>query len=195
MRDDNAAYSSARIADRMEIQDVIYRWCRAVDRLDFDAMRTVFHPDAVDHHGPFDGPVEDLIEWIRSRHRGIPFSMHQVGNMLIEFAGSDVALVETYVRTTQRYPAESMQSLDQLTGGQQGSFECGADLFTCSRYVDRFERRNGEWRISERTLVQDWKQVVPVAPGAPKPQPGWAVGRRDRQDPVFLQRAALGLQQ
>jgi hypothetical protein len=80
-------YSPERIADRMQIQDTMYRWCRSVDRLDFDAMRQVFHPEAVDHHGAFDGGVEGLIDWIGNRHRTIPFSMHAVSNMLIEFAG------------------------------------------------------------------------------------------------------------
>lgn len=188
------SFSPARIADRLAIQDVMYRWCRAIDRLDLEAIRTVFHPDGVDRHGPFNGTVDELIEWIRARHEKIPFSMHQVGNMLIEFAGPDLALVETYVRTTQRYPADAMASLAQLTGGAEDGYEHGADLFTCSRYIDRFERRNGDWRIAQRTLSQDWKQVVPVPANAPKPQPGWFVGRRDQQDPVFLERAAVGLQ-
>jgi hypothetical protein len=184
-------YSPERIADRMQIQDTMYRWCRSVDRLDFDAMRQVFHPEAVDHHGAFDGGVEGLIDWIGNRHRTIPFSMHAVSNMLIEFAGPDLALVESYVRTTQRYPAEAAGALAQLAGGKPP--EGAMDLLTCSRYVDRFARRNGEWRILERTLVADWKQVVPVAADAPKPVPGWASGRRDQEDFVFAERRALGL--
>lgn len=187
------SYSAERIADRLQIQDAMYRWCRSVDRLDFDGIRSVFHPDGVDKHGPFNGTVEELIEWIRERHKTIPFSMHQISNILIEFAGPDLALVETYIRTTQRYPAEAKASLVQLTGGQAGTSGLGADLFTCSRYIDRFERRNGEWRILRRTLVQDWKQIVDVPANAPKPLEGWLVGRRDKQDPVFLERAELGI--
>ena len=80
----------------MAIQDVMYRWCRSVDRLDFELMRSVFHPDAIDNHGAFKGGVEELVAWIRERHRNITFSAHRLGNMLIEFAGPDVALVETY---------------------------------------------------------------------------------------------------
>ena len=66
------AYSPERVADRLQIQDLIYRWCRSIDRLDFDAMRSVFHPDATDTHGAYDGGVDGLIEWIRERHRTIP---------------------------------------------------------------------------------------------------------------------------
>lgn len=186
-------YSPERVADRLQIQDCMYKWCRSVDRLDFEGMRDVFHPDAEDQHGAFAGNVEGLIDWIRSRHAGIPFSMHAVSNMLIEFAGADVALVETYVRTTQRYPAEARAALDQLAGGKAGEGDGAMDLLTCSRYVDRFERRAGRWKIAHRTLVADWKQFAPVPAGLPKPPASQVVGRRDADDFVFRARRELGI--
>ncbi|HEY9281367.1 MAG TPA: nuclear transport factor 2 family protein [Eoetvoesiella sp.] len=186
-------YSPERIADRMAIQDAMYRWCRAVDRLDYEGMRAAFHPDGTDDHGIFSGGVDGLVEWIKERHKKIPFSMHQVSNMLIEFASPDLALVETYVRTVQRYPADATASLVQLSGGQEGTPGVAVDLLTCSRYVDRFERRAGEWRIFRRTLVQDWKQMVEVPENAPKPLDGWTVGSRSKDDPVYRERAELGL--
>ena len=136
-------YSVERIADRMAIQDVMYKWCRAIDRQDFDGMRAVFHPDAIDNHGPYVGGVEGLIEWVRERHKPIPLSSHQISNILIEFAAPDLALVETYIRTLQRYPADAKASLAQLSGGQAGKPGVGMDLLTASSYVDRYERRNG----------------------------------------------------
>ena len=186
-------FSPERISDRMQIEDCMVRWCRSVDRLDFEAMRRVFHPDAIDNHGIFNGGVDGLIDWIRKRHQGIPFSMHAISNLQIEFAGPDLALVETYVRTTQRYPAEAKQALGQLSGGKLGPEGQAMDLFTCSRYVDRFERRDGEWRIAARTVVADWKQIVPVSADAPQPLPGWETGRRDQEDFVYREQRALGL--
>ncbi len=187
-------YSPGRIADRLQIQDCMYKWCRAVDRLDFSGIRDVFHPDAVDLHGAFNGPVDGLVEWIRERHAGIPFSMHAVSNILIEFAGPDLALVETYVRTTQRYPAEARAALDQLAGGKAGAAGGGMDLMTCSRYVDRFERRDDRrWKIARRTLVADWKQFVPVPADMPQPPASQETGRRSQDDLVFRERRALGL--
>lgn len=189
----NEDFTPQRVADRLEIEDVMMRWCRAVDRLDLDRIREVFHPDAIDRHGPFNGGVEELIAWIRKRHAAIPFSMHSLDNMLIEFAGPDAALVETYVRTVQYYPASAKASLAELTGGAAGAEGAGADLFTCSRYVDRFERRQGRWKIAMRTLVQDYKRVVEVPVDVPAGKPGWFTGRRDAQDPLFAERAAMGL--
>ena len=177
-------YSPERIADRMQIQDCMYRWCRAVDRLDYEGMRASFHPDAVDRHGAFDGDINGLVEWIRARHAAIPFSMHAVSNMLIEFAGPDRALVETYVRTTQRYPAEARQALDQLAGGRAGSGDGAMDLLTCSRYVDRFERRDGAWKIAHRVVAQEWRRVDPVPAGRIRDFGEGLWGTRDGNDAI-----------
>lgn len=186
-------YSPGRIADRLQIQDVLHRWCRAIDRLDYDGIRAVFHPDATDSHGFYSGDIEGLITWIRERHRGIVFSMHQVSNQLIEFATPDVAVSEAYLRTIQRYSSDGATALAQLA---HGSKPAGAnDLWTCSRYVDRLERRNGEWRIAKRVLVQDWKVITPVAVDAPQNVPGSVVGRRDAEDPIFLLRQEWGIGQ
>lgn len=186
-------YTVERIADRMAIQDVMFRWCRAIDRLDYEGMRAIYHPGAIDTHGVFAGNVDGLVEWVRERHKAIPFSSHQVSNMLIEFATPDLAVVETYVLVFQRYPADAKASLAQLSGGEAGRPGVGIDLVSCSRYVDRFERRDGEWRVARRTVIQDWKQLIEAPENSPKPKAGWIVGRRDKQDFVYLERAELGI--
>ncbi|HEX4506849.1 MAG TPA: nuclear transport factor 2 family protein [Alphaproteobacteria bacterium] len=186
-------YSPERLADRAEIQDVMYRWCRAVDRLDVAGIRGVFHPDAIDNHGPFVGGVDALIVWLTDRHRGIPVSMHMVSNILIEFAGPDSALVETYIFATLRYSAEGKAALAAFTGGVAGGAGSATDAFSWARYIDRFERRGGEWRIARRTVAFDSSLMTDVPEGAPAFDPGWAVGRRDRDDPIYRERAAMGL--
>lgn len=186
-------YSAARVADRLMIQDLVYRWCRAVDRLDAQGMLDVFWPGAIDSHGPYIGPVEGLVEWILVRHKPIGMSSHFIGNLLIEFVHEDLALVESYVRTIQQYPAHAKQQLAQLTGGAAGAPDAAMDMFTSSRYIDRVERRNGEWRIARRDLAQDWKQLVEVQHRALQPHEGWIIGRRDGQDAIQVFRRELGL--
>lgn len=186
-------YSPERVADRLQIQDVMYRWCRSVDRLDRDAMLDVFHPDAIDSHGPYIGPVDGLVDWIFERHKPIPFSSHFIGNLLIEFASPDVALVESYVRTIQHYPAHAKSQLSQLTGGAKGPDDQAMDMFTSSRYLDRMERRDGVWKIAHRTLIQDWKQIVGVQEQALQPHEGWIIGRRDGKDAMEEARKELGI--
>jgi hypothetical protein len=50
-----------KLIARQEIADVIYRYARGIDRLDFDLVRACYHPDAFDDHGSFAGSVEDFI--------------------------------------------------------------------------------------------------------------------------------------
>ncbi|MRD49012.1 hypothetical protein GHT07_17180 [Caenimonas koreensis DSM 17982] len=188
------AYSPERIADRLRIQDLVYRWCRAVDRLDKQGMLDIFWPGAIDSHGPYIGPAEGLVDWILVRHQPIATSSHFVGNLLIEFASEDVALVETYVRTIQQYPPEAKQQLAQLTGGSAGDEGTAMDMFTSSRYLDRVERRNGEWRVARRDLVQDWKQIQDVKYKALQPREGWIIGKRDGSDQTQMARRELGLE-
>ncbi|MBU3651479.1 MAG: nuclear transport factor 2 family protein [Limnohabitans sp.] len=183
--------SPSRVADTLAIQDLVFRWCRAADRLDFDAMPALFHPDAYDDHGPYRGDVAGLIEWIRERHRVITFSMHQATNVLIDYADDDNALVETYMTIVQRYAPGAGNSLAQLTDAKfaQDSY---VDLHSRSRYIDRVQRRDGTWRVWRRTLVQDWKQITEVPNVAPN-RPGALVGQRNQDDFIFRERRSMGI--
>lgn len=187
-------YSPERIADRMQIQDVLYRWCRAAERRDFDEIPKFFHEDAVDDHGTTSGDIPGLVAWMREQHKPITYMMLQLSNILIEFADKDLALVETTVCSIQRCLPSGQSSVQQLTGGLSGPEGVSQDIFGSSRYVDRFERReDGVWRIKHRTLVIGWRNVRDVDPNGPRMAPGWKVQQRDKTDFIFAERAALGL--
>ena len=154
--------NSTRHEARVDIIDALHRWCRSVDRLDYQGMRDTFHEDAVDEHGAYNGDVEGLVGWIKDRHQGIQFSSHAVSNIIVDFVSDEVALVESYVRTIQRYLAANRRSLESLCG--KIDLPGGAlDLMTSSRYVDRYQKRKGAWKIAHRKLLPEWKQVFPVA--------------------------------
>lgn len=55
--------------DRQEIHDVVLRYCRGIDRLDFGLVRSAYHADAVDHHTGFDGSVEEYLAWVEPKLR------------------------------------------------------------------------------------------------------------------------------
>ena len=188
---DGHPYSPERLADRAEIRDVMYRWCRAIDRLDYDAMRSVFHPDARDNHGPghFEGDVDRLIAWIRGRHGSIPFCLHSLSNMLIEFAGPDTAVVESNVMSVQHYP-EAGDPVVKMAGGSEKPHG-RMDMIAFARYADRFERRNGEWRIQDRTVIMDSQMLVDAGSG--QLASGIVLGRRNKEDYIYTLREVAGL--
>jgi len=181
-----------RLADRDAIQDAIYRWCRAVDRRDWESIRSVFHPDGNDNHGLYNGDVGGLIAWLTERHKTITCSLHTATNILIEFYGPNEALVETYVTACQRYAPEGAATLAAISGRAAPTGN-PVDMLLFGRYVDRFECRNGQWKILQRVTVFDNTMMFDVPSGGAKLGAGWTVGQRNQDDPIFKIRREVGL--
>jgi hypothetical protein len=143
------------VEDRQAIHDVIVRYCRGVDRSDPDLVLSAFHDDAIDNHFGVVLPFREAIGTLKAARSGggsapsKTTSMHNICNVLIEVDG-DVARCESYVIVIVRIPQD---------GG-------ATDWMHAGRYVDRFERRNGEWRIAYRTVVYDLERFDEVLPAA-----------------------------
>lgn len=150
------------------IRDVQIRYCRAVDRMDFDLLRSCFHPDATAEYGFFQGGVDAFVEMAGRELQAYTGTVHFTGNQLVEVDG-DSAWAEHYTTASHRCPADEAGPL--------------RDYVAIVRYVDRMERRNGDWRIARRILVLDSSRTDPVPDGGPGPRSQGA--RRDRLDPSY----------
>jgi len=162
---------------KQEIQDVIYRYARGIDRLDFDLVRSCYHPDAFDDHGMFQGNVDAFIEYVEDFLPRYVVTQHFMGNLLIEVDG-DSARAETYAVAYHRKELADGSGKDDVFG---------------IRYVDRFERRAGEWKIAHRVVASEWRRVDPVPAG--KIRGGMGVwGTRDGSDAIdwIMQASATG---
>lgn len=156
-----------RLLDESAIRALIARYSHAIDRLDWDELRSCYHDDAVDLHGDdFAGGIDTYIEWL---HEHLPVAndatMHFTGTQSIEVDG-DVAWAETYCLALHRLSATA----DAPT----------RDAVRPVRYVDRLERRHGEWRIARRTCIYEPGRIDGLA--EPLPPSG---GARDRSDPSY----------
>ena len=129
---------------RTAIEDCLKRFARAVDRQDWKAAREAYHEGAFDDHGFFKGPPDEFLAHIAKLHETQDHSMHFNTNVLIEFQSPERAFVETYVLVLQRY----RPGAPNVPPGSQGLRNLAS-----ARYLDRFEKRNGEWRVAHRTLV------------------------------------------
>ncbi len=129
----------SQIADREAVRECICRYCRGVDRLDADMVRSALWPDAVDKHLDSTGDTEAFIAWSFPRMAAMDQAQHFVCNVLTA-VGRSSAEAEVYFLGFHRVNAAAGKS-DMIAGG---------------RYVLRFERREDEWRISERLIVTDW---------------------------------------
>jgi len=155
---------------KQEIRDALVRYCRGIDRLDMEMVRSAYHPGAYDDHGTYKGPVEGFIEHVGQGLRRFKATEHFIGNNLIEVRG-DRAVSETYVVAYHRFAAEGDQP--------------EKDFFFGGRYVDLFERKNGRWLISHRTVVHSWSRTDPVGEGWAAQGAFFQGDRGDRSDRVY----------
>ena len=157
------------LLDKQAVREVVLRYCRGIDRLDMELVRSCYHDDGVDHHTGFSGPADDYVAWVDKALRHFGGTMHFVGNCLVEVDG-DRACSETYGNAHHWGEPYEDPRLNFTSG---------------FRYVDRMERRDGEWRIAERWAVREWTRSVPPETVRPKEGVG-PEAHRDRSDPVYL---------
>jgi len=151
-----------------EIRRCLLRYVRGVDRLDLELVRSCYHPDATDAHGSFTGTVDEFLVWVERILRRYDLTMHFLGSPLVEFDEAASARVETYGMAFHRAASGPPER----------------NLVTGFRFVDRFERRDGAWRIAHRIAVTEWSRVDHEDAWWPIPD-GMLQGRRDRTDPVY----------
>jgi hypothetical protein len=163
------------LLDKQAITEVLYRFCRGVDRNDEELMLSCYHPGARDSHGIFDGPGDEYVVYLRPVLQSFDSIQHVIGNVLIELDG-DLAWSESYVT------AYHVQRDEAGTPTQ---------LIVSGRYVDRFERRDDDWRIVDRQFLADWSRVdvgiqewVGDNIGSP-----FVSGSSDRHDPSYSRTA------
>ncbi|MDX3899115.1 MAG: nuclear transport factor 2 family protein [Sphingobium sp.] len=135
---------------RQEISELITGYSRAVDRADAGALTALFHPDASVVTGVFNGRASDFAQeitgWLRANAK---LTCHTVSNVWLSIRG-DRAIGESYILGLNRDIGADPQ--DHIAGG---------------RYLDRFERRDGTWRFSERVFVMDWNINQPSSDADP----------------------------
>ncbi len=130
------------------IARVLCTYTRGADRFDLELMRSCYWPDATDDHGHYSGGVDGFIEFVGRALQRFERTSHFLGNVLIDVdLADDVARAETYAVAYHRFHDADGQETDMVAG---------------LRYVDRFERRTGEWRIAKRVCAFDWLRTDPV---------------------------------
>lgn len=154
---------------KQAITEKIHDYCRAMDRIDDDLGRSVFHPEAeADYGDMFRGTGYGFIDFVHQSHERMFIHAHQIGNVSIAVDG-DRAGSEAYVTATLRMRAPEGGVLEIRSQG---------------RYVDRWLKRDGAWRIIRRQYLHAFDETRPV------PESEYASGgARDRTDPSY---AALG---
>lgn len=138
---DTGAGELKALLDRESIRDCIVRLARGEDRRDAAMITAAYWPDSVTDYGVFRGDFDAYLAWVVPGSPAIPVTQHVLGQSFIELAG-ETARVETQVTSYHRID----------TGEEH------RDIIIGGRYLDRLEKRDGAWRIAERTMLYDWYQ-------------------------------------
>jgi hypothetical protein len=158
-------YDLAAMSDRGEITDQLTRYCRAMDRCDHALGYSVFDETAVADYGAmYQGTGRGFVDFALAAHKGLLVHNHQISNILIAF-DSGRANSETYV---------TMMARMDLGGGRLH------DMRSLGRYIDRWTKREGAWRISHRRYIHEFDDNWPVT-NARYP----VAGRRDESDASY----------
>lgn len=126
-----------RILAEAECTRVLYAYGRAVDWQDRDGLDALLWPDAVIDLGFFKGNAEEAIAFLMANAARSERRFHAVSNIVLQIRG-DTALSDSCCITHA--------ASDNGEGGSAWQLFLG-------RYLDRLERRDGEWRIAERVFV------------------------------------------
>jgi hypothetical protein len=141
---------------------------RGIDRCDGPLLHSVYHDDAEVAYGFFDGPAHDFCGVLTDTPGGRT-TMHRTSNIWIKIVGDGHAVSESYAFVYSETETESGVN-QALIGG---------------RYLDRHERREGQWKLSHRTYVLEWNLNLP---GSGTADPGFVSalttrGTKTSEDP------------
>lgn len=158
-----SAYSIQRLADEAELRALSATYARGLDRHDRGLVGSVFADDATTHYGTFRGGADEMADMAMRALSAYRATQHILGQINLDIDG-DTATGEVYFQAFHQHASE------------------GFDRFICGRYIDRYQRRGGVWRMAHRTEVVDWTRTEPTADDYFTKRPETVRGTRDRTD-------------
>ena len=189
---DTALRAAMECADRAAIQNVLGLYCRAIDRLDVELLKSVYHADGADDHGAFVAGAHEFAERIIALQRELcAHTMHTVTHSVIDLRAENasaesyylaVIVIERGEESIERFFGPAYLQVQRAAGtlNQRHEFIC------TGRYLDQFQKRRGVWRIYRRKVTNEWGACRPVSTVQEAIPAAYALaGSRDRQDPVY----------
>lgn len=143
----SATQKLSEFIDKQALHDNLMRYCRGVDRMDLELMKSTYWPDSTDDHGRFVGGGQAWCEEAMKSRKALVSCNHHVSNVYSEIEGGNRAKRESMFIVVTIY--RDKKSI-MLLGG---------------RYRDLCEKRDGVWKILRRVCIWDWNQEIEGKPG------------------------------
>jgi ketosteroid isomerase-like protein len=136
------------ISDRIEIQDVLVRYCHAVDRKDWKAFEKLFTENAVLDYSAFGGPLCDtraMSSYLNDAVSDMHGTQHTISTSLLEIDGNTAT-------------AQTAAQVMMISGKDDGTSHV---LFIGLWYRDTLVKTLDGWRIHTRTQEHSWVYNIP----------------------------------
>src|SRR4051794_19077603 len=143
-------YSPAVVADRLAIEDLLTRYAVAVDTGDWDALDTVFTPDAsIDYTsaGGIKGGRDEVKKWLAEVLAMFPLRQHIICSRHVTLDGDSATVRAYFINPMGMSVGENKRF--SVMGGY---------------YHHRLTRTSDGWRSAE--LVEEFLYDAPFAPDA-----------------------------
>ena len=142
------------LLDKQAIAEVIARYSRTLDWLDDHGQASCYWPDAAIDYGFFKGTAADFLPVVMQIERASQRRWHMLSGLAIRLNSATHASTECY---------------GQATGVRDNDGVWTGNIYG-GRYLDEFEKRGEEWRISKRNYLMDWSMPLGVQnDGTPDP--------------------------
>ncbi|MGY6550871.1 MAG: nuclear transport factor 2 family protein [Erythrobacter sp.] len=166
------------LEDRAAIRDVLAAYAHAIDRRRWPMMERLFHDDAEFQFGLVAGDWRRFVEQARAIIDPCLATQHQLGQTIFGFESDTICHTETYMTAMHTIPPGYPMT---AAFPDKGVIYSG---IVAGRYVDRFEKRGGAWRIARRIGLYDWREFRVVEGTDLSDTPEGAAGYHDERDPA-----------
>ncbi len=144
MADADVIQSMRTLLDKQACSDLVLSLGRAYDRIDREMLLSLFWPDAEIEYATFKGGPDGLADWALGIVSKMSRTQHILTNVMVNVFGDTAA-------------SETCFSAYHQQGPDDGEF-----LFVSGRYMDRFARRDGVWKMSGRYAVTEFRMSAPL---------------------------------
>ena len=135
------------ISDKLEINELLARYCHALDQKNWEAFQAIFMPDAILDFTAFGGPKgspAELQEFFTPILSSLASTQHTVSTIKIDLEGDNAA-----ARSAAIVPMTA-----KTPEGKESTFVSGL------WYEDNLVRTPDGWKIKARTQVRSWTASI-----------------------------------
>lgn len=136
----------AKLEDRAEIRDLAARYFLATDDDDYATLAACFTRNADFAAAGFEGGAgrDGIISFLKAARSGMGQTVHTIDYAHVKLTGHDTA--------------------DGIVTAHLELGMGSTTVYAAVRYIDKYEREEGQWRISERSMkavhLGSWDQVA-----------------------------------